>query len=281
MKKILVVLSLGLSVILGVMFLTPAFNVARAGFEPSPFQPEINQLNAVANILHSADFRVAQSIAHPPDPCVPPDPCNSPDLNGAVNRLEAINNQVSSADDMVKAMIEEVMGFEPTPFREDLIPAFQVVRDAADGITLRIGDFSPDIPPPTEYVDALGAVGNTAFDIVVTAQWGIDEFEKHCPCFADAQWSRIWDEWPADGVSVQCAEFPSTYSFELGHWVFGDDKAREFIAVLDIAGSGNTACRAQYGDPFASHDVPITAEQVEFCAEIMRAKADAEGVTCN
>ena len=111
MKKRLVALSLGLGAIVGVMFLTPAFDDARAGFEPSPFQPEINQLGAVANILHSADFRVAKSIAHPPDPCVPPDPCNSPDLNGAVNRLEAMNNQVSSADDMVKAMIEEVMGF--------------------------------------------------------------------------------------------------------------------------------------------------------------------------
>jgi len=282
MKKILVVLSLGLSVILGVMFLTPTFNIARAGVEPSPFQPEINQLGAIANILHSADFRVAKSIAYPPDPCFPPDPCNSPDLNGAVNRLEAIGNQVSSADDMVKAMIEEVMGVEPTPFRAgDLIPALEVVSDAGGVISARIGDFTPDPNLSADYLEALEGVAGKASDVVETAQWGIDEFEMQCPCFRDSEWSRIWDEWPADGVRVQCAEFPSTYSFELGHWVFGDDKAREFIAVLDIAGSGNTACRAQYGDPFASHDVPITAEQVEFCAEIMRAKADAEGVTCN
>jgi hypothetical protein len=129
----------------------------------------------VANILHSADFRVAKSIAHPPDPCVPPEPCNSPDLNGAVNRLEAIENQVSSADDMVKAMIEEVMGFEPSPFRNDLIPAFKAVRVAAGNIDLQIGDFTPDPNLSTEYIEALERVGNTASDIVETAQEAIDD----------------------------------------------------------------------------------------------------------
>jgi len=103
--------------------------------------------------------------------------------------------------------------------------------------------------------------------------------EIACPCFADAQWSRIWDEWPADGVSNQCAEISATYSFELGHWVFGGDKAREFIAVLDIPGSV-TACRAQYGNPSSSHDVAITSAWVQFCAGMMRAKAEDESVNC-
>ena len=97
---------------------------------------------------------MAKSIAHPPDPCYPPDPCNSPDLDGAVNRLEAINKQVSSADDMVKAMIEEVMGFEPMPFRAvDLIPALEVVRDAGGLISARIGDFTPDSNLPEDYLE--------------------------------------------------------------------------------------------------------------------------------
>lgn len=277
MKKILVISSLGLSVMLVVMFVTPTFNIARAGVEPSPFQPEINQLGAIANILQSADFRVAKSIAHPPEPCVPPDPCNSPDLNGAVNRLEAINNQVSSADDMVKAMIEEVMGFEPMPFHVgDLIPALEVVRDAGFTISERIGAF-PDLSG--DYGEALLGVADKASDVSETAQWGIDEFETQCPCFSDSEWSRIWDAWPAVDASNQCAVFPMTYSFELGHWVFGADEAREFIAVVDIVG-GTTACRIQHGNPSSSYDIPINSDQVQFCAELMRAKAEDEGVPC-
>jgi len=280
MKKRLVISSLGMSLILGVMFLTPTFNTARAGVEPSPFQPEINQLGAIANILHSADFRVAKSIAVPPDPCVPPEPCNSPDLNGAVNRLEAISNQVSSADDMVKAMIEEVMGFEPMPFHVgDLIPALEVVRDAGVLISARIGDFTPDPNLAPDYLDALEEVKSKASDVVETAELGIDEFGMQCPCFADSEWSRIWAEWPAIDASNQCAESVPTYSFELGHWVFGDDQAREFIAVLDIVGA-TTACRIQHGNPTSSYDIPITSDQVQYCAEKMRVKAEDEGVTC-
>ena len=172
MKKILVISAFGLSVLLAVMFSTPTLEMARAGVEPSPFQPEINQLGAIANILQSADFRVAKSIAHPPDPCVPTEPCNSPDLNGAVNRLEAINNQVSSADDMVKAMIEEVMGFEPTPFR-DLIAPLEVVRDAADSIAIRV-DSAPLDTYALDFAEALLGVAYTAFDVSATAQGGID-----------------------------------------------------------------------------------------------------------
>ncbi|MBT8048597.1 MAG: hypothetical protein KJO92_09285, partial [Gammaproteobacteria bacterium] len=140
----------------------------------------------VANILHSADFRVANSIAVPPEPCAPPDPCNNPDLNGAVNRVEAIGNQVSSADDMVKAMIEEVMGFEPMPFRaEDLIPPLEVVRDAAGGMVARVGIFlrtSPDSAP--EYIEALETVGNKASDIIDTAQDGIEYLGGAMECSA-------------------------------------------------------------------------------------------------
>ena len=94
MKKYFNALCVGLAGVMGATFVTPALDEAKAGTEPSPFLPEINQLLAVANILNSADFRVGKSIAHPPDPCVPPDPCNSPDLNGAINRLEAISEQV-------------------------------------------------------------------------------------------------------------------------------------------------------------------------------------------
>jgi hypothetical protein len=173
MKKYLIALCVGLTGIVGIVFLTPSIDVAKAGVEPSPFQPEINQLLAVANILNSADYRVGKSIAHPPDPCVPTYPCNSPDLNGAINRLEAISKQVSSVDDMVDSMINEVMGFEPSPFRDDLYPALDVVRDAADGIESQISDYSPADNVPIEYINALENVSQKASDVVETAQGGI------------------------------------------------------------------------------------------------------------
>lgn len=173
MKKYLIALYVGLAGVVGVTFLTPALDEAKAGTEPSPFQPEINQLLAVSNILNSADFRVGKSIAHPPDPCVPPDPCNSPDLNGAINRLEAISKQVSSVDDMVDSMISEVMGFEPTPFRDDLFPALKTVRDAAVGIESQVNNYEPGDNTPLEYIDALENVGKKAFDVSETTQGGI------------------------------------------------------------------------------------------------------------
>lgn len=61
--------------------------------------------------------------------------------------------------------------------------------------------------------------------------------------------------------------------------MFGDAEAREFIAVVDIVGV-TTACRIQHGNPSSSYDIPINSEQVQFCAGMMRTKADEEGVIC-
>lgn len=178
MKKRSLVLSVGLGALLGVLIHT-----VNAGVEPSPFQPEINQLGAVANILVSADYRVARNIAHPPDPCVPPDPC-SPSVNGAINSLEAIQNQVSSADDMVRALIEEVMGFEPSPF-SDLLPPLEIVRDGAAGIADRIGVFlatGSAASLPVEYLGALEAVEGSALGMVDTVEEGIERLSGSMEC---------------------------------------------------------------------------------------------------
>ncbi len=120
----------------GLLLASAQISGVLAGVEPSPFQPEINQLGAVANILSSADFRVVKTMSHPPEPCHPPDPCKG--LNGKVNRLEAIESQVRAADDMVFSIINEVMGVDPTQFREELIPPLEVVRDVALSIVEKI-----------------------------------------------------------------------------------------------------------------------------------------------
>ena len=81
---------------------------ASAGIEPEPFQPEINQLGALENILVSANSRINMAIENPPDPFTP-----SPDVNGAVNRMEAINNQLVSVDDMVRSMLVQYSNEAP------------------------------------------------------------------------------------------------------------------------------------------------------------------------
>ena len=150
------------------------FGVANAGTEPSPFQPEINQLGAAENILVSANKRIVKTMDHPPDPVVP-----SPNLNGALNRLGAINNQLVSVDDMVDSMIQEVMGVEPSPFLElpELVPALTGVKGAAkiivDEIDARLGfEPSPFVP---EFAEALQGVQQSAETISTKAQSYIDQ----------------------------------------------------------------------------------------------------------
>lgn len=169
-------------VVSGLFLISVHLSGVLAGVEPSPFQPEINQLGAVANILSSADFRVAKTMEYPPDPCTPPDPCKY--LNGDVNRLEAINNQIGSADNMVFSMIDEVMGFEPTPFRQDLIPPLVVVGDVAGGIADNIDVFirnSAGAYAP-EFIEALELVSGSASRLVITVDDGIKWLETtECP----------------------------------------------------------------------------------------------------
>ena len=185
MKKILVISSLGLSLILGVMFLTPTFNLARAGVEPSPFQPEINQLGAVANILNSADFRLVKTMSAPPEPCTPPDPCKG--LNGAVNRLEAISNQIGSTENMILSMINEVMGsdvlgVDPSPFRLLLIPGLGEVSFVAEGIVVGIGEYHPTGPVAPEFTEALGSVADSAFQLMETVDESVLRLSEPMAC---------------------------------------------------------------------------------------------------
>jgi hypothetical protein len=144
----------------------------------------------VVNILNSADFRVVKTMSVPPEPCVPPDPCK--DLTGKVNKLEAIDHQVSSVADMVGSMIGEVMDTEPLPFHEDLVPSLIVVNNVAQGIVDKIGDYMeimPDSQAP-EFMQALGDVSSSASRLVDTTEYGIEQFSdgpKECADITDEE----------------------------------------------------------------------------------------------
>lgn len=165
------------SLCLGAGFFLGNFGVATAGVEPSPFQPEINQLGAAENILISAKTRIVGAMEVPPDPC-----CPSPDLEGAVNRLGAINSQLMSVDAMVTSIIDEVMGVEPEPFSDlpDLAPALIGVQGAAqvivNEIEARLG-FEPT-PFVPDFRDALVEVQGSAQTISTNAETYINQL---CP----------------------------------------------------------------------------------------------------
>lgn len=138
--------------------------VAWAGIGTSPFQPEINQLGAAQNSLESIANRTTKTIDNPPI-----EGQASPALNGALNRLEAINKQLNSVRGFISSTVEAVLGIEPSPFREDVIPALEGVQGAAQGIADMIDEYlSLPIDPciPVDFINALCGVLNSANMIV-------------------------------------------------------------------------------------------------------------------
>ena len=177
--------------------------LALAGFEPTPF---IGQLGAVENILNSADDRISKVMSTEPSPFEP-----SPALIGAVNRLEAIDSQLMSVDQMIYSVIDEVMGFEPTPFREDIVTALVSVKGVAQGIADNIdATIAPD-PNGTAFEKALYSVQESAQLISDNTQAGINLLSSASGCFGLSQ-SACWDypgicNWVCDNddcVTGQC-----------------------------------------------------------------------------
>jgi hypothetical protein len=169
--KLKLLLLLLLSLCLAVFATTPY-----AGVEPSPFQPEINQLEAVINGLDSCLDRVQKVIAYPPNPILP-----SPNLNGAVNRLGAIAGQENSLNDFIANTILAVMGVEPSPFQPEdpIIQTLIRVGSASDAIAVAIEGFcehppEPGYECPEQFETALGNVMDSADGISETVRLGIN-----------------------------------------------------------------------------------------------------------
>lgn len=188
------------SLCLGAGVFLSNFGVANAGFEPSPFQPEINQLGAAENILVSANSRIVRSMDHPPDPC-----CPSPDLEGAVNRLGAINTQLMSVDAMVTSIVDEVMGVEPEPFSDlpDLAPALTGVQGAAQTIVEEIEARLGFEPSP--FRDALVEVRGSAQTISTHAENYIEQIT--CPGGVEICYAQELQEQEECGKYACCTWF--------------------------------------------------------------------------
>ena len=157
-----------------------------AGVEPSPFQPEKNQLEAVVNVLNSCLDRV-QKVLVPPNPIIIPGPA----LNGAVNKLEAIDRQVNSLNDFVADTIYSVMGVEPSPFMGEISPALTNIGDVSEAIVTFIIEHPPDpclptdpggVPPEpcSELNIALMNLEDSATTLIDTVEWGQGLISNGC-----------------------------------------------------------------------------------------------------
>jgi hypothetical protein len=140
-----------------------------AGVEPSPFQPQINQLYASENILNSIDHVVGKTMDNPPIEGQP-----SVNLDGALNKLDAANERVTSVSGFITSIYEEVMGTEPSPFRSDIVPALEAVEQAAQNIVIAIDSYLPPAGVPFEFIEALNEVAGSAQIIVQNTQRYID-----------------------------------------------------------------------------------------------------------
>ena len=81
-------------------------------------------------------------------------------------------------------MITEVMGTEPSPFRQDLIAPLEVVGGAAQTIVNRIDAFlgtPPDDMMP-EFLEALGGVADAAFFITETVEQSVEMLSNDLSC---------------------------------------------------------------------------------------------------
>ena len=172
-----------------VCFLFVLCSMAWAGIEPSPWKPEINNLNAVENNLNSIGERANRVLAVPPDPYAP-----SPNVNGAVGRLSAMENQLVLLRGMVTSVMDEVLSVPPDPWvPADLLPALEGVRAASQGIADSINVYltvPPDPWVPAEFISALTNVGiasqNIANDAVQYMSGGGCTSGTVCGCVGTA-----------------------------------------------------------------------------------------------
>ena len=82
---------------LSVLLLLGAFSsIVYAGFDPSPFQPEINELNAVVNELNSIEDRLQNTLALPANDV------------GLINQLETMTNELTLLTGRVETVQESV-----------------------------------------------------------------------------------------------------------------------------------------------------------------------------
>jgi hypothetical protein len=98
-------------------------------FKPGYVHPTVGKLGAMVNELHALDDRVNAVLGVEPEPFEPP-----PEFDAAVVATFGAAKNVFIQAYLAKA------GTEPSPFRDDLIPAFEAVDLAAWAIMVSVDE---------------------------------------------------------------------------------------------------------------------------------------------
>jgi hypothetical protein len=123
-----------------------------AGVEPSPFQPEINQLHSVELNIATIDKRIGKLMDSPASP------------EGAAGQLEAMANKLGDLDTRL-ADVLNVLPSSITPYdgRDEVLSALEGIRSDADSIldfAIRMGI------EPSPWQPAALSVKNNAQTII-------------------------------------------------------------------------------------------------------------------
>jgi hypothetical protein len=151
---------------------------AGARTEASPFKPEINKLNAIVNNLVSINDRVEKVLSCPPESTI----INGcPDLNGAVERLRAIDNQLFLLDALTNSVIGEVLEYSSDDNIGDVLPTLRSVRTVSLKITesVILGSLTGQVQLPAEFVRALSEVRSRAQFLALSSQEYIALIERY------------------------------------------------------------------------------------------------------
>ena len=135
------------------IFMTFTF-AAHAGIEPSPFKPEINKLGAVTNNLTSIHDRIIKVLS-----CPPGKRSRCSKINGAVNRLSAVEKQLIRKGVRITSVFENILSTPSDDIHPDTLLVLSEIRDAAQGISDSIDAYfatPPDNTTPVEFIDMLG-----------------------------------------------------------------------------------------------------------------------------
>jgi len=147
-------------------------SAATAGIEPSPFRPEINKLNAVSHQLASIHDRIIKVLS-----CPPGKRSRCSKINGAVNRLSAVEKQLIRKGVRITSVFENILSTPSDDIHPDTLLVLSEIRDAAHGISDSIDAYfatPPDNTTPVEFIDMLGAIQSAAQDIAKICTYYID-----------------------------------------------------------------------------------------------------------
>lgn len=136
MKKLII----GSVIVLAILLMSGLAAPVSAGVEPSPFKVDINKLGSIVNHLDSIGHRVEHVGV------VPPNDQKPGTLRGAVNRLDAMADDLGRLDGRLGGLIGEFPN-NPQDLPEDVIAALGEVKSEAQGIVDSINEYLRDPGP--------------------------------------------------------------------------------------------------------------------------------------